>query len=531
MSPTSHHDNDPAPKSAQGIEIHLENTNAPSPAQLPRSLSWLGAIGLAFTITNSWKSYAATFGAIIIYGGGVTVLFAVLIAALAQWVILLGVCELVSAFPSSGGCYHYTYILAPKSTRKFASFTVGIINLLGFWIGGVAAAIFTTISIFGIVEFATGFVPRPCEVYGGFVGVVLLSLLPILTIPASKTKHLTTLTLTLSLTCLVIFIIVLAAMTRTRTPSNLTLHSNRSGYSDPVGWLLSASVGMYSFSATGTVVHVAEEVPRPGRGIPLAINTTMAVGIITTIPFVVVLLLGIHDIQAVQEAWIPSLEAFYQATGCKAAAVVLQGLLVVLFYTVVSTQWISVSRIAWSLARDNALPYSPFFSQIHPHFNFPLNTTLLSATFFILFGTIYMWSTTAFNSFVNMASLFVNIAFTVPQGILLCRRRYLLPADREFNLNFNPGLGLGRRWTGFRGTGYLVNAFSVCWLVFVGVLFCFPTRIPTQKGEMNYGSVVLVGLFALIMGMYCLVVVDYCFYFCCWITQRTGTSHGLDCSQ
>lgn len=100
----------------------------------------------------------------------------------------------------------------------------------------------------------------------------------------------------------------------------------------------------------------------------------------------------------------------------------------------------------------------------------PVRTTLLSVSFFIVFGLLYIASSTAFNSFVNMAALLVNIAYTVPQGILACRRRDRLSSTRAFNL----------------GTaGYVVNVFSVCWLVLVGVLFCFPVRIPTSSGGMN----------------------------------------------
>jgi choline transport protein len=58
----------------------------------------------------------------------------------------------------------------------------------------------------------------------------------------------------------------------------------------------------------------------------------MALGLFTTIPFAVVLLLGMQDVQAVQDAWIPSLEAFYQATGRKSVATGLQACLVLLYF-------------------------------------------------------------------------------------------------------------------------------------------------------------------------------------------------------
>lgn len=59
----------------------------------------------------------------------------------------------------------------------------------------------------------------------------------------------------------------------------------------------------------------------------------MALGISTAIPFITVLLIGIQDVEAVQNAWIPSLEAFYQATGSKAVATALQACLAFLYYS------------------------------------------------------------------------------------------------------------------------------------------------------------------------------------------------------
>jgi choline transport protein len=98
-----------------------------------------------------------------------------------------------------------------------------------------------------------------------------------------------------------------------------------------------------------------------------------------------------------------------------------------------------------------------------------VRTTFLSVSFCLLYGLVYIASSTAFNCIVNMSILFLNISFTVPQAILASGRRDKLPA-RSFDLG---------RW------GYAVNIFSVVWLVFSGILFCFPTRLPTTAGSMN----------------------------------------------
>lgn len=55
-----------------------------------------------FSITNSWLTYAASFGLVLIAGGGLTALVGVIVAAAAQWIVLIGLAELSSALPSSG---------------------------------------------------------------------------------------------------------------------------------------------------------------------------------------------------------------------------------------------------------------------------------------------------------------------------------------------------------------------------------------------------------------------------------------------
>jgi choline transport protein len=59
----------------------------------------------------------------------------------------------------------------------------------------------------------------------------------------------------------------------------------------------------------------------------------MLIGFITAVPFTIVMMLVIKDIDAVREAHLPSLELFHQATGSKTAALGLQSMLTVLFYS------------------------------------------------------------------------------------------------------------------------------------------------------------------------------------------------------
>ena len=104
--------------------------------------------------------------------------------------------------------------------------------------------------------------------------------------------------------------------------------------------------------------------------------------------------------------------------------------------------------------------------------------------FVCIYGLLYLASTTAFNSIVTTAVLFLNITYVVPQAILLFGRgRAYLPM----------------RYLRLGWFGTFCNGFSVVWIVVLGVLVCMPPNLPVSTANMNYTSPILVGLFSLIM--------------------------------
>jgi choline transport protein len=116
--------------------------------------------------------------------------------------------------------------------------------------------------------------------------------------------------------------------------------------------------------------------------------------------------------------------------------------------------------------------------------NLPLRTTVASIIFACLYGLLYLVSTTAFNSIVTSAVLFLNISYAVPQIILLFRGRSKHLPPRYLNLG---------KW------GYICNGFATAWIGVLAVLVCMPPTLPVSVGDMNYTSVVLVGLLSIII--------------------------------
>ncbi|GKZ32101.1 hypothetical protein AbraIFM66950_001240 [Aspergillus brasiliensis] len=445
-------------------------------AELVRSFSWIGALGLAFSIVNSWLSYAACFGVAYSYGGGQIATFSPLLSALTQLVMLQGVAELASAFPSSGGQYHYTYIIAPERFKRFAAYIVGMINVIAWWINTASGTIYTAISAFGICRFLVpGFVGAQWQVYLCYLLVIILTLLPIFIIPQHRVDKMTQGSMFLSILGFLLVMIVCLVMGKgSYHPSSLVEYQPRSGWGPGPGWLLGIGNGEYAFVAAGACVHISEEIPKPSRRIPLVINLTILIGVLTLIPWIIAMTCVIQDINSVQNSFLPSLELFYQATNSKAAAAALQVYLTMLYYSNLRPQPMDNQQpndMGILPRREpspplyipsyfqnhhqpnntqininkNGLPFSTHWSQIDSKRGIPVRATLLSAGFCAIYGLLYIASTQAFNSIINTAILMLNITYTVPQGILATCGRDRLPA-RYYNLGRVPG--------------YAVNIFS-----------------------------------------------------------------------
>ncbi|KAG5787225.1 hypothetical protein H9Q69_013701 [Fusarium xylarioides] len=411
-------------------------------AELERSFSWLGALSLAYSISNSWLTYASSFGLVLIYGGGVTTLFALLIAAAAQWIVFLGLAELCSAFPSSGGQYHFTYIIASSKTRNFGAYVTGSINILAWWITTCSGLIYTAISAFGCAAaWFPDFAQQRYQVYLCYLGITVLSRMA----------------------------------DGDYAPGTIILENRGiSGWNTGTGWLLSIAAALYCFAANGAVTHIAEELPNPGRKLPQVLNMSMAMGVVIVIPWTVAMLYSIKDLSAVQSSFLPSFEVFYQATGSKAAATGLQAYLTFLYYSDLQPHHLGIC--------SRRLPFAEYWQHIDPKRGIPWRTTLLSAAFCALYGLIYVASTTAFNSIINATCLMLNLSYVIPQGVLLTQGRGKLPR-RAFNLG---------------KLGFAVNLYSVVFMIVIGVVFCLPQTNPTTAGSMNYNAPVVVGLFTIV---------------------------------
>lgn len=458
-------------------------------ADMRRSFSPFAALGLGFSITNSWVGYLSCFGQNLAYAGPNSVVFGLLVAAVVQWIITLGLSEISSCFSSSGGQYHFVYLLAPNGSRKFAAFTVGWMNILGWSVTLCSGVSVVVSSVSGLIAFwDESFKATRWQSYLIYLAVTFLSVSPLFLGPRLIPRILQ-ISLAFSVTGLIIIFCLVLAMTKQSQPFSSIIHPGpgRSGWTIGPAWLLGITNSMYAFSATDAVIHIAEEMKDPETKLPLAMNLTMMIGFMTAFPLVTVMMLSMADIDAVLNSTLPYAELFHQITDSRAVTIFIMCWITTVLFSALIGQWVTCGRLAWAFARDGGLPYSSFFSHVSERYKFPVRTTVLALVFCSIYGLLYLISTTAFNSIITSAVLYLNITYAIPQGLIATRGRKNVLPDHPFDLGW---------------MGYVCNFLSPILVAVVGVFICFPPELPVTRQNINYTPVVLVALSLVVLGFW-----------------------------
>jgi choline transport protein len=86
--------------------------------ETPRSISPIKIIGAGWNICQSWTGVAATMAISITQGGTVAVIYGLLVIFVTMGCSAATLGELASVYPTAGGQYHWTSILAPKDMSR-----------------------------------------------------------------------------------------------------------------------------------------------------------------------------------------------------------------------------------------------------------------------------------------------------------------------------------------------------------------------------------------------------------------------------
>lgn len=211
----------------------------------------------------------------------------------------------------------------------------------------------------------------------------------------------------------------------------------------------------------------------------------MLTAFVTSFVYLIALFYSIQDLDAVfgsNIGFFPTAEIYRQATGSNAGAI---GLIAVLFLATFPTligTFVTGGRMWWSLARDNATPFSNYFAQVHPTLNCPMRATVAMSALVTCLGCIYIGSTTAFQALISSFIVLSSLSYFGA----------IFPHVLSGRGNMVPGpFYMGQK------LGMAVNIVSLLYILVTVIFFCFPLVLPATVQNMNYTSVIVVGLMVL----------------------------------
>ncbi|KAL8813288.1 MAG: hypothetical protein Q9223_007073 [Gallowayella weberi] len=459
-------------------------------AELLRSRSTLQVAFMSFVLASIPYGLATTLYYPLVGGGPADIIWGWVAVSLIILCVAASLGEITSVYPTSGGVYYQTFMLAPPSYRLIMSWICGWAFVVGNVTITLAVNFGTTLffaACINVFESEPGkgiFAAEPYQIYLIFFAITLLCN-AVSALGNKWLPYLDTFAIFWTfagLICIVVCVLAIAKngrhdaayVFREFDPSN---SGWTAGWSFCVGLLHAA----YATSSTGMIISMCEEVQQPATQVPKAMVGTIVLNTIAGLIFLIPLVFVLPD-QAELAALVsaqPTPVIIKSAIGSTGGtiALLLPLLVLALFCGIGCTT--ASSRCTWAFARDGAIPGFRWWKQVNQRLDVPLNAMMMIMVVELLLGLIYFGSSAAFNAFSGVGVICLTLSYACPILVNMITGR--------------KQVALGNFYLG--KLGWFCNIVAVCWSALALPLFCMPTAIPVVPEYMNYASVVFFAFF------------------------------------
>jgi len=145
-----------------------------------------------------------------------------------------------------------------------------------------------------------------------------------------------------------------------------------------------------------------------------------------------------------------------------------------------SSMLLAASRQSYAFSRDGALPFSSWLYRMNGFTGTPVNTVLFDAILALLLGLLAFAGEVAINAVFAISVTGLYIAYAIPISARWLGDNKFEPGP--FNLGF---------------MSFPISVTAVIFMIFLGIVFLFPTTPNTDVPDMNYTVVVLGGVLIL----------------------------------
>ncbi|KAH3662385.1 hypothetical protein OGAPHI_005637 [Ogataea philodendri] len=462
--------------------------------ELKKTFSFGSIIGLGFSLMNVPFGISSTLAIGLVCGSSFTILWGWVLFSFFTLLISLSLGEISGKFPSSGGVYHFSSILANEKYSLVSSWFTGWYLVLGNWLMFISYAFGGSqfiLSIFGLKS--SDYKHDDLFVLLLYFAIIIFSAL----VNLKFQKHLERINKlciywTIYTVLVMDFLLMLFSSDFHDIKHILTnFDASRSGWPAVLAFFIGGiQFSSLTFNGYGMIVSMSEEVKTPEKTIPQGLLVSVLVSSLTGLIFIIPILSILPDLQLLLDDnpdIFPIDIAFKLSTKSFLVSFVLVILIVgsSTFATIGSLT--TASRTVYALGRDRGLPFNQLWEQVDTMADeeiVPKNALLLSVGVSFMLGSFSMVSGTAFNAFVGCAVVALNAANGIPiLSSMLNKRRKI--RGSTFKL---------------RKLGYLINGLSVIFILLTIVVLCMPPSRYINIATMNY-AVAVFGLFSILIAV------------------------------
>ncbi|CAF1035908.1 unnamed protein product [Adineta steineri] len=446
--------------------------------ELTRSFTSLTNYGMSLSIISITSGISSLFSFGMITGGPVVMIWGWLIVSFFTLCVALGMAEICSAYPTSGGLYYWTGILVPQRHKALASWFTGWFNLLGQF--AVTAAInFGLAMLIGSVislSFNCQWSPQPYH-------IILIHFIILISQGICNSigiRFLTWLTYISTWWQLLAPIIVSVTLLISAKPGHQSMNFVFTEFKNETGWtnkiyvvLIGLLQAQYVLSGYDASAHMTEETKQADKASPWGMISAVLVSALIGWLFLIAFCFGIHNYE----------DTIKTSTGFPITQILLdnfnQELTLVFMCLLLIACWFcglssvtANSRMIYAFSRDHAMPGSRWWHKIHPASSCPLNAVWLSCFIAFILSLPYLGNTTAYVAITSLSTISLYISYILP---IICKLLYP-------NTFLRGPFHLGR-------FSIFINIIAVLWVCLIVILFVLPPVYPVTAVTMNYASV------------------------------------------
>ncbi|MDC6274631.1 hypothetical protein CAS74_005036 [Pichia kudriavzevii] len=457
--------------------------------ELMRRFSTFQIFGIAYSIMGILPSVASLLGDALTSGPAGAV-WSWVIASFLILTVGIGMSELASAIPTSGGLYYWTYYYAPDSVAVPLSFVIGLSNTMALCSGTVSVFYGCAQEVLAAVYLTNNdFVITDGKTYGVFAGCIFTGALATC-VSSKNVAFLQTLSSACHTGLLVLFLIALPIGTkinRGEFNSRGFIFGDVQNYSDwTTGWqfCLSFMTAVWTIGGFDSCVHMSEEAKNATHGVPIGICGAISVcGLLGFVILICVCACMNPDIETIlaTDTGFPMAQVIYDSLGNK-WAIAFMSLMAVCQWLMGASLVTASSRQIWAFARDNGLPFAEIFKVVNKQMKVPLRAVGLAGLISLAIGCLCLAGSTAAGALFALMVCGNYLAWCTPIFLKL-----VFGKDK-----FKPGsFYLGKVLS-------TINGWIACaWGVFITIVACFPSSKHVDKTTMNYASVISGGVWIL----------------------------------